>query len=281
MTALTQLLNQLVAFVPKLLGALLIVAVGYVVTRIITTLLKRLLQIVGIDRLGARLQQIDVVSRAGIEISLSTVIAQILYYFMMLVILVAATDVLGLAVVSNLVSSAIEYVPNLLAAIVILVIGAIVADMLRELTVVTCRSVGIPAAGMIGSIAFWFVFIAILVTALSQAQLETEFVVINLSIIIAGLSLAFALAYGLAAKPLMSGFLAQFYNRGKIKVGDRIRIDGEEGVIVSIDRASFTLEANGITTVVPLSKMQTETVRILEKGPLHQTNILQPGERHP
>ncbi len=47
MTALTQLLNQLVAFVPKLLGALLIVAVGYVVTRIITTLLKRLLQIVG------------------------------------------------------------------------------------------------------------------------------------------------------------------------------------------------------------------------------------------
>ncbi len=279
MNALTLLFQQLLTFVPKLLGALLIIVVGYIVTRLITTILKRLLQLIGVDKLGARLQQIDVIGRAGVEISLSAMVAQILYYFMMLVILVAATDVIGLEVVSKLVGSAIEYIPNLIAAIVILVIGAIVADMLRELTTVTCRSFGISAAGMIGSIVFWFVFVAILVTALGQAQLETDFVVINLSILLAGLSLAFALAYGLAARPLMSGFLAQFYNRGKINVGDRIRVNGIEGLIVSIDRASFTLESNGETAIVPLSKLQTETVRILEKGPLHDVNILQPGHR--
>ena len=275
MTALTQLLTQLVAFVPNLLAALLIIGVGYVVTRVVTTVLKRLLKLVGVDKLGARLQEIDVIAKSGVEISLSTVVAQILYYFLMLIILVAATDVLGLEVVSNLVAAAIEYVPSLVAAIVILVIGAIVADILRELATVTCRSLGIPSAGMIGSLVFWFVFIAILLTALSQAQLETDFVIINLSIVLAGLALAFALAYGLAARPLMAGFLAQFYNRGKLLVGDRIRIDGHEGRIVSIDRASFTLDALGETVIVPLSKLQTETVHLLERGPLHDQELLE------
>ena len=277
MTALRQLLQQVVAFVPNLFGALLIVGIGYVVTRVITTVLKRLLKMIGIDKLGERLQRIDVIEGAGVEISLSTVVAQIIYYFMMLVILVAATDVLGLEVVSRLVSQAIEYIPNLVAAIVILVIGAIVADILRGITTVTCRSVGIPSAALIGSIVFWFVFVAILVTALSQAQLETEFVVINLSIVLAGLALAFALAYGLAARPLMAGFLAQFYNRGKVLVGDRIRIGEAEGLIVSIDRASFTLEHEGVTAVVPLSKFQTETVHIVERGPLHERELIQPS----
>lgn len=274
MSALTQLLGQLVAFLPNLFGALLIVAIGYVVTRVVTTLLKRVLKVVGLDRLGARLRRIDVIAQSSVEISLSTVVAQIIYYFLMLVILVAATDVLGLEIVSELVGSAIAYVPKLVAAIVILVIGAIVADILRELTAVTCRSIGIPSAGMIGSIVFWFVFVAILVTALSQAQLQTDFVVANLSILLAGLSLAFALAYGLAARPLMAGFLALFYNRGKLLVGDRVRVDGQEGRIVSIDRASFTLEGGGVTAIVPLSKLQTETVQVLERGPLHDRELI-------
>ena len=274
MTALRQLLEQVVAFVPNLFGALLILGIGYVITRVITTLLTRLLKLVGVDKLGERLQRIDVVASAGVAVSLSTVVAQIIYYFLMLVILVAATDVLGLEVVSNLVSDAIAYIPNLVAAIVILVIGAIVADILRGVAVVTCRSLGIPSASMIGSIVFWFVFVAILVTALSQAQLETDFVVINLSILLAGLALAFAIAYGLAARPLMAGFLAQFYNRGKVLVGDRVRLGATEGLIVSIDRASLTLEHAGQTVIVPLSKLQTETVVVTERGPLHDQELI-------
>ena len=274
MTALRQLLEQVVAFVPNLFGALLILGIGYVITRVITTLLTRLLKLVGVDKLGERLQRIDVVASAGVAVSLSTVVAQIIYYFLMLVILVAATDVLGLEVVSNLVSDAIAYIPNLVAAIVILVIGAIVADILRGVAVVTCRSLGIPSASMIGSIVFWFVFVAILVTALSQAQLETDFVVINLSILLAGLALAFAIAYGLAARPLMAGFLAQFYNRGKLLVGDRVRLGATEGLIVSIDRASLTLEHAGQTVIVPLSKLQTETVVVTERGPLHDQELI-------
>ncbi len=266
MEALRQLLEKFISYVPNVLGALVIVVVGYIVTRLVTTVLKRLLRMVGVDRLGERLSDIDVIRRAEIQISLSTVIAQILYYLMMMIILVAATDVLGLQVVSNLVVLAIAYIPNLVAAIVIVVIGAIVADMLRELATVACRSFGIPAAPMIGSIVFWFVLVAILITALSQAQLQTDFIVANLSILLAGLSLAFALAYGLAARPLMGGFLAHFYNRGKINIGDVISLDGVEGKVLSIDRASFTLLSNSQYVIVPLSKLQTETVRILERA---------------
>lgn len=266
MEALQQLLIQFISFVPNLLGASLIVIVGYIVSRLVITVLKRLLKLIGIDKLGERLSRVDVISRADVEINLSTILGQVIFYFMMLVILVAATDVLGLEVVSNLVSSAIEYIPNLVAAMVILVLGSILADILREIATVTCRSFAIPASGMIGSIVFWFVFVAIMLSALAQAKLETDFIVANLSILIAGLALAFALAYGLAARPLMGGFLAHFYNRGKINVGDKIRIEEYEGVILAIDRASFTLNADGKLLIIPLSKMQTESILVLERG---------------
>lgn len=266
MEAITQLLYKFLSFVPNLLGALVVLGVGYIGARLLTTLLKRLLMLVGIDKLTARLQKVDVVAKSDLQLSLSTALARILFYFIMLIVLVAATDVLGLEIVSNLVASGIAYIPNLLAALIILVIGAILADVLKEIATVTCRSLAIPAANMIGSIVFWFVFVAILISAMSQAQLETDFIVANLSILLAGLALAFALAYGLAARPLMGGFLAQFYNRGKFNVGDRIRIADHEGLILSIDRASLTLTRDDKIIIVPLSKLQTETVQVLERG---------------
>ena len=267
MQALRQLLAQFVAFVPNLLGALVILAVGYLVTRIITTILRRLLALIGVDRLGERLMSVDVVARSGVEVSLSAILAQVIYYFLMLVVLVAATDVLGMEVVSNLVSSAIEYIPNLVAALVILVLGAIFADVMRGMARVAFRSLGLSGADLLASVVFWFVFVAIGVTALSQAQLETDFIVTNLSVVVGGVALAFALAYGLAARPLMGGFLAQFYNRGKINVGDRIRIGGEEGRVLGIDRASFTLAGEGDRlAIVPLSRLQTDTVVVLERA---------------
>ena len=266
MEAITQLLYRFLDFVPNLLGAIVVLVVGYIAARLITTVLKRLLVLIGVDKLTERLKAVDVVAQSDLQLSLSTVLSRILFYFIMLVVLVAATDVLGLEVVSNLVASAIAYVPNLLAALVILVIGAILADVLKEIATVACRSLAIPAAGMIGSIVFWFVFVAILISALSQAQLDTEFIVANLSILLAGLSLAFALAYGLAAKPLMGGFLAQFYNRGKFNIGDRVRVAGEEGLIIAIDRASLTLSDQGQLAIVPLARLQTETVVVLERG---------------
>ena len=267
MEAVQQLINQFIIFVPNVLSAILILIGGYFVTRLVTGIFKRMLILVGLDKLGARLQQIDVIRRSDIQISLSTIVAQVLYYFMMLIILVAATDVLGMEAVSNLVASAIAYVPNLLAALIILVLGAIVADTLREVTTVACRSIGIPSASLIGSVMFWFVLISILITALSQAQLETNFIVANLSIFFGGLCLAFALAYGLAARPLMGGFLAQFYNRGKINVGDRIRIEGHSGRVVAMDRASLVLDVEGKILLLPLSKLQTESILIEERSP--------------
>ena len=247
-------------------------------SRIVTTILKRLLVAVGVDRLGAKLSEIDVVARAGAEVSLSTVLSRVLYYFLMLVVAVAATDVLGMEVVSGLVASAIEYVPDLVVGLVLLVVGAILADALREVATVTCRGLGVPAAGMIGSLVFWFVFVAIAITALTQARLETDFIIANLSIVLAGLALAFALAYGLAARPLMGGFLAQFYNRGKVNPGDRVALDGHEGVVRVIDRTSLTLEGDdGRLVIVPLSRLQTETIVVLERA-LGSDTLLAEGE---
>ena len=267
MEALQQLISNLIAFVPSLFGALLILLIGYILARLLASMIKKLLKVVGIDKLGDRLQSIDVVAESDIQISLSTLLSQVLYYFLMLIVLVAATDILGMPEVSNIVSSAIAYIPDLIAAIIILIVGVIFADVLKGFVVVTCRSFAIPAAGMVGSIVFWFVLVSVLISALSQAQIETSFIVANLSILLGAFAFAFALAYGLAAKPILGGFLAQFYNRGKINPGDTIRIEGNEGVVLSIDRASFTLKVDDQLLIVPLSKLQSETVLVIARAP--------------
>lgn len=263
-TVFVDLLKSFSAGIPKILTALLIFLIGYILAKIVRKILVKTLESVGIDKLGEKLNEIEMVNKASVEIKFSSILSKVVYYIILLFFLMASTSALEMPAVSNLVQNLIEFIPNLIVAGIILVIGFIFSEMMRTIVQTALTSFGIPSARLISSFLFYFLLINIVVSALSQAQIDTGFLGQNISILIGGIVLAFSIGYGLASKATMANFIGSQYIGGKIKIGDQIKIDDSKGVVVSLDKSAILVEKEGGNKVyIPLSKLMTDQIEIL------------------
>lgn len=261
-SVLEELGRNFLGIIDNLVGALVLLILGIIIARLIAKFLRKVLRTLKVDRLADRLNEIDLFYKNHIKITPSTLIPRIIYYVLVFIFVIAATDVLGMAVISNLMGQLLNYIPNAIAAFIVLVIGLIVADLLKNLIKTTCESLGIPAAGVISTVVFYFVFINIIMMALKQGNIETAFIEQNISIILAGIIFAFAIGYGLASKNLVANFLSSFYNRDKVKLGDVITIDGIKGEVIAMDNTTLTLRSGTTRTIIPLSKLTSESLSV-------------------
>jgi small-conductance mechanosensitive channel len=256
--------ENITAILPNIVGAILVFLIGWLIAKTIARVIKKVLGKVGIDKLAERLNEIEIVYKSNIKIVPSILLSKIVYYMLMLIVIMAATDVLKMQAVSKLVNDIINYIPSLLTAMAILAIGILVADTVKNAVQTACTSLAIPAGKVISSVVFYFLFINVLMMALSQAQLETGFIESNISIILAGVVGAFAIGYGFASRNIVASLLTSFYNKERVKIGDYIRIAGVEGRVTGIDSTSMTLlTPTGGEVVVPLHKLSSEMFEIV------------------
>ena len=257
-------LNGIVSVLPRLIGGFLFIILGFIIARIIANLIKNLFKKLKIDRLGERLNDIEIIAKSSVDIKISQVISKIIYYFILLVFIVAATDIIGMPAISNLFNEILNWIPNLLVALVILVLGLLFSEIIRKAVLTACESLSIPSARLISLMAFYFLFINIIISALSQAKVDTSFISSNLSILIGAGAFAFAIGYGLASKDVIANFLASYYTKGKFQIGDHIRVDGTQGTIIELDRSTVTVVSDGKKIIIPLSKLAREKVEFLK-----------------
>ena len=256
------LIGQFIAFVPRFVGAILILIIGWIIAKIIKRVVRKILKKTGVDRLAAQLNQIEMIEKANLKIEFSTILATVFYYLLMLVFIIMATETLGMEVVSNLISDLFDLIPLLLSAAIILVLGIILADILRKVVLTTCRSLGIPSAKIISSFVFYFILINIAISALAQASVDTQFLASNISIILGGAMLAFGIGYGLASKTLFADLITSFYHKNKFQIGQTITFKEQKGKITQITKTSIVLETNEGSVVIPLHKLTEEEIII-------------------
>ncbi len=257
-----ELIARFSAAIPKMIFAFIILLIGWIIASTIKKIVKRVLAAAQVDRLAGQLNDIDLVQKTGMRIEISGVLASMVYYVLMLGFIIFATDVLGIPAITDMVRDLINYLPNLFSAFVFLLIGLFMADLLRGAVQTTLFSLGIPSAKMVSNIVFYFLFLTVAVSALAQAKIDTGFIASNMTVIIGAGALAFSLGYGFASKDLVSNYLASYYNRDKIRIGDDVRIIGVRGKVVMLDSSSMILQTNDRAIVIPLSKITTEKVEV-------------------
>ncbi len=250
--------------VPKIVMALVIFFIGYLVSKILYRIVKKTLEKLGIDKLGDRLNEVDIVQKSKIKFKAGAFISKALYYFLMLFFMVASTSVLGIPEISNLVSDIFKFIPNIIVAAIILVLGTLFADLVRKGVFTGLKSLGVPSAGLISSVMFYFLFINIMVSALSQAKINTAFLSQNISILIAGIFGAFAIGYGLASKEVMSNMIAGYFTKDQFQVGDHLVIDGIKGKVIAIEKGKITLKTDTGKVIFPMSVAIKEKIEIFD-----------------
>lgn len=258
------LISDFISVIPNVVGALVIFFIGFLIAKIISGIIKRILKAIGLDKLGDKLNAIDIVQDNNIEIVPSTIFSKLFYYIILLLVTVLATDVLQVEAVSKLVSDLVSYMPNVLVSILLIGIGLLVADAIKGVVQTACESFNIPSAKLIGNVVFFLILVVVLVSALGQLGIETNFMITVLTIILGGIVLAFSLGYGLASKGTMANFLASRQGDSKYTIGDTISIDGTKGVIVDMDNASVILQTEKSKIIIPLHKFASEKIEVFE-----------------
>ena len=260
----------LLAVIPAILKALVIILVGYILAKIVRKLLKRVLEAVGIDKLADRLTSIELFQNSNFNIVPSVIISSGAYYFIIIIFVMAAVEAMGLRIISDLLNDLITYIPNGVTALVVLIFGIILADAVKKIIYETCRSLGIAAGNLIANVIFYFILLNIILIALRQAQLQTEFMEQNITVILAGVAGAFAIGYGLASRHVMGSLLASFYNRGRLNIGDEVTINGMRGEIVTMNNSDLVLRSEESEYIIPFKNLTSESVEVhsrREQGP--------------
>ncbi len=244
--------------------AILILLFGWIFIKIVLLVLKKALKFIKIDKLGEKLNEIELFEGKKLNVNVTKVILSIVKWSLLILLILVVAEVLNLTIISEELGNLIAYLPQLLSALIIFVIGLMIANFAKKSIQALFKSLEISGAKIIGQLVFIILLVFISITALNQAGVNTEIITSNLTLIFGAFLGAFALALGLGARDVVGDLLRTFYTRRTYELGQRIKIKGVEGEIIAIDDISMTLKTAGGKLVVPVKDIVESQVEIQE-----------------
>ena len=219
-------LDSFFGFLPKLLGFIIVLAIGWIVAKVVKGLVTKLLQKVGIDRALHSGSTGSYVNKVAPDLKPSSTIGSLAYWFIFLGAIAIAVSQLGIAALDNFVAAIGAYIPNIIAAVLIFVIAGAVAAAVGGLV---ARTMGdTPTGKVVGSVVPVLVMAIATFMILNQLQIAPEIVTITYAALIGGVFLAMALAFGLGGREVAGRMLSDAYDKGQEQRG-QVRRDMEVG----------------------------------------------------
>lgn len=253
------------AGLPTILAGLAILIIGWLVARLIRLILRKILKAAKFDSITEKMNLNQMFSKFNFELKPSAIIIKFAYWIIMLIVIISTAEAWGLEVVSAQIAQLISYMPKLLLALVILVLGLIGADFIRRTISTATKSIGVSGSKVIANIVFYIILVFVGITALNQAGVDTTLITSNITIILGSVLLAFAVAYGFAAREILTNILSSYYGKDRFREGQRVRINDVEGEILKIDSISITLQTEKSKVVIPCRKLVSEQIEILDE----------------
>ena len=249
---------------PNILGAIFLIILGWVLAKSLSFVVRKGLRLVGFDKLSEKVNVQEVLERANINTTPSKIVAQFVYWVIILLFFVTASDTLGWSVVSQSISDLIAYLPKLFSAIVIFVIGLYIANLVKGGLKGVLQSLAVASGPMISAIAFYIILVIITLTALNQAGVDTSVVTSNVTLILGGIMLAFSLSFGLGSRDVLVNLLSAFYTKNNFEVGQTIEMGDVKGEIEKIDNISCAVKMSTGKVIFPIKRLISEQVKIIK-----------------
>jgi hypothetical protein len=191
---------QVAEFLPRLLLAVIILITGWLFAKLLRFVVMRGLKTINMHILTERAGVDSFLKRGGIQVDTIAVIGILSYWLVILAALMVTFNSLGLAYVTDLVGRVLLFLPRVIVAILIVAFGAYFARFLATAITAYCRNVGIQDADILGRIALYAVMLFVVVIALDQLNIGGDIIRLSFLILLSGLVLALALAFGLGGQ---------------------------------------------------------------------------------
>ena len=243
--------EQLVEIVPKVLLALFVLVVGYIVARVVRKIVLHVFDFFGLDKLACKVNMDKALRSIGIKRNVSGILGFLVFWLILLVALLLMSEALDLGAVSEAIGAIVAYIPHLIAGLLILVIGLLLGRFLRDIVSTSLARTGIAASEILGVIVQVIIVIFVCLLALKQVGFDVSVITTNVSVILGVLLVSIGLAIALAVRPVLENIFACRQLRSSLQVGDQIGFDGVEGEVKSFSLSNVVIQDGNKEIVVP------------------------------
>jgi len=257
--------EKIMTTLPNILGAIIILIVGWLITKITVYILKKALKLFKLDKLTKKVNDMNLFGETDIKFSITNAIVLFVKWIMFLVFLIIAADIMNWGIVSEEIGNLLRYLPRLFSAIALFMIGIYIAKFVKKGIQGFYESFDLSGATIISSLVFYIIAILITVTALNQAGIDTTVITNNISIILGAFLLAVAIGFGLGSKEVIGDLLRTFYTRKNYEAGDKVKVNDIQGTIESIDNICMTLNTEKGKIIIPIKDVVNSSIEILKK----------------
>jgi hypothetical protein len=219
-------LMQIVGILPGLLLALVILAAGFLVARIVERLVDGVLDRVHFDREAAKWGVTEAVQRTGAGVGPARVVGKLLFWAVMLLVILLAASALGVENINDVFANLVGYIPSVIAAIIVIVLGLILGEFVRILILASAGGVeGVPT---LAKVAKAMVIVISGFMALQQIGVAADIVTTAFTLILGAAALAVGLAFGLGNTQLAGEITRRWYEKGRVAAFGRRATDRKE-----------------------------------------------------
>ena len=211
----TSFWTELARFIPQLLAALVLLFIGWLLAKIARTGIMRLLKLLNFDRVTERSGLESFLKQAELDVSVASILGNLVYWLIILVMIVTVANSLGLHMVADLFNKVVLYIPNVIVAILVLVFGTILARFINRIVFAWLNNVGFSGALTVSTFSEYAMMIFVFFVALEQLQIASELITAAFTIAFGAVGLAFAIAFGLGAKDWAARVVDQAVNKKK------------------------------------------------------------------
>ncbi len=207
--------TKLAAFVPQLLAAIVLLIFGWIVAKLVRAAFRQFLRVMHFDRLAEK-SGIEAFLKYGeLEVSLTNILSELIYWLVMLVVVILVSDSLGLSKVTDLFNQVVLYIPHIIIAIIVLVFGTLIARAINRILFAYLKNIGVDGALTISTISEYAIQVFVVFVALEQLNIGTHLLTVAFAIGFGALCLALAIAFGLGGREWAAGVIERIANHRK------------------------------------------------------------------
>jgi len=262
------LFEKIGAYLPQFIGAIVILGIGWLCAKMLQGLTSKVLRVCGIVELSKKIKFHDMLKKVGFTKSLDQIMGGFVYYMVLLIFFISASEVLGFKLVLDTLNKFIGYLPHVLGAFLILIIALYLAKVIRDGLASASTTLNIAYASGLSSVFEILIVGFGIVLALTELGLDMTIFTNNITIIITGMVFAMALSIGLGSRSIMSNVLARYYISQLFHVGEKVSLGGHKGTIIKMTPVSVIIQTDD------KEQLHIPNQQIIEEGSnIRKTNV--------
>ncbi len=255
------MVQGVIDWTPKILLGIVLVLAALAVAKLIEKILRTLLTRMKFDALLERVGIDQALQKIGIRQEINQFVPRLVYFLLLFLFAKTAADYIGMVAISDAIGAFMSYLPNLIAALLIMILGSAAAQFAGNAVSAAAANAGIDFASSLGRLVSGVLLFVLGLMAIAQLKVETEIIRLVTAAVLAGAALAFGLSFGLGSREITRNIIAGFYARKTFQVGEEIEVAGERGMLTSITPTQTILEQQGRTVAVANSIFLEQVVK--------------------